>query len=63
LFPAEVEFAGRWNSGDFGAVDGGKSHDMGSGARRARADADLSSEIGAARDRQTPRTDGKKAAR
>ena len=49
---AELELPRCWNSRHFAVLDGGKSRDMGVGARRARAEQDLSTEIGVDPDRQ-----------
>lgn len=54
---AELELPRCWNSRHFAAIDGGKSHDMGAGARRTCGNQDLPTEIRARPDRATRTTD------
>jgi hypothetical protein len=60
---AELELPRCWNSWHFSAIDGGKSHVMGAGARRLHGNQDLPTEIGAGPDRAARITDGKRVAR
>ena len=58
MIPAELEFGRWWNSRHFAVLDGGKAHDMGVGARHARFEQDLPTEIDADRDRHARATVG-----